>query len=257
MTKPERQDIDSATRLILAQASLGFRTSDYAHLMKSESVQAMTRDEWLVCSDPLAMLCFLHGRGSGRKFRLFAAACARDLLAQAPEQDDEIHHPVYGLAGAITAAESFADGGDEPKWPTLWMVASRLCDVVSDEDVAHSALGFDADVGLWTQPILQVVPEMISRYRIPPHHLCDIFGAVFHVAALDSACWSPTILSLAEMAYDERALPIGHLLPERLVVLADALEEANSTDATLLEHLRSPGPHVRGCWALDLVLAKQ
>ena len=41
-----------------------------------------------------------------------------------------------------------------------------------------------------------------------------------------------------------------------LPVLADALEEAGRTDADLLGHLRSPGPHVRGCWAVDLVLGK-
>src|SRR5688572_16857480 len=41
--------------------------------------------------------------------------------------------------------------------------------------------------------------------------------------------------------------------PHRLSVLADALEEAGAT-GELVAHLRSPGPHVRGCWALDLVL---
>jgi hypothetical protein len=40
-------------------------------------------------------------------------------------------------------------------------------------------------------------------------------------------------------------------------VLADALEDAGCSDAGLLGHLRSPGPHVRGCWALDLVLGKE
>jgi hypothetical protein len=25
----------------------------------------------------------------------------------------------------------------------------------------------------------------------------------------------------------------------------------------LLAHLRSPGPHVRGCWAIDLLLGKE
>jgi hypothetical protein len=39
-------------------------------------------------------------------------------------------------------------------------------------------------------------------------------------------------------------------------VLADALEEAGCADAEILTHLRGPGPHVRGCWALDLVLGK-
>ncbi len=60
---------------------------------------------------------------------------------------------------------------------------------------------------------------------------------------------------LAEIAYQERLLPSGHLDPARLAVLSDALEEAGCTDAEILSHLRSRGPHVRGCWALDLVLA--
>jgi hypothetical protein len=38
-------------------------------------------------------------------------------------------------------------------------------------------------------------------------------------------------------------------------VLADALEEVGGADEALLGHLRGPGPHVRGCWAVDLVLA--
>jgi hypothetical protein len=40
-------------------------------------------------------------------------------------------------------------------------------------------------------------------------------------------------------------------------VLADALEEAGCTDAELLQHLRGPGPHVRGCHLVDLLLAKE
>jgi hypothetical protein len=41
---------------------------------------------------------------------------------------------------------------------------------------------------------------------------------------------------------------------EDLPVLADALEEGGCDQRELLEHLRQPGGHVRGCWALDLVL---
>jgi hypothetical protein len=43
---------------------------------------------------------------------------------------------------------------------------------------------------------------------------------------------------------------------ERLPVLADALEDAGCDDRALLGHLRGPGPHVGGCWALDLILGK-
>jgi hypothetical protein len=38
--------------------------------------------------------------------------------------------------------------------------------------------------------------------------------------------------------------------------LANALEMADCTNAVILKHCREPGPHVRGCWALDLVLGK-
>jgi hypothetical protein len=39
-------------------------------------------------------------------------------------------------------------------------------------------------------------------------------------------------------------------------ILADAPEDSGWTDAALLDHFRGPGPHVRGCWAVDLVLAE-
>jgi hypothetical protein len=39
-----------------------------------------------------------------------------------------------------------------------------------------------------------------------------------------------------------------------LPVLADALEEAGCTDADLLAHCRCGGGHLRGCWAVDLLL---
>ena len=44
--------------------------------------------------------------------------------------------------------------------------------------------------------------------------------------------------------------------PPRLAVLSDALEEAGCAEARLLDHLRGPSPHVRGCWAVDLLLGK-
>ena len=36
------------------------------------------------------------------------------------------------------------------------------------------------------------------------------------------------------------------------------LEQLTGCDnPDILHHLRSPGPHVRGCWALDLVLGNE
>jgi hypothetical protein len=58
------------------------------------------------------------------------------------------------------------------------------------------------------------------------------------------------VAKLAQAIYEERDL-------QRLAVLADALEDAGCDSAEVLGHLRSEGPHVRGCWALDLVLGKR
>jgi hypothetical protein len=43
----------------------------------------------------------------------------------------------------------------------------------------------------------------------------------------------------------------------RAPLLADMLEDAGATDVQLLAHLRGPGPHTRGCFAVDLILGKQ
>jgi hypothetical protein len=62
---------------------------------------------------------------------------------------------------------------------------------------------------------------------------------------------------LAQAAYEQRELPAGTLDVARLAVLADALEEAGHDQVDVLGHLRGPGPHVRGCWAVDLLLGKE
>jgi hypothetical protein len=59
-----------------------------------------------------------------------------------------------------------------------------------------------------------------------------------------------TVPKLAQTIYDERAFA-------RLPILADALEEAGCADAAILDHCREPGPHVRGCWVVDLLLGKE
>jgi hypothetical protein len=89
--------------------------------------------------------------------------------------------------------------------------------------------------------------------------LRDIFGNPFRPVVLDPAwlTWNDgAAVSLAQTVYDDRDLPSGHLDAARLAVLADMLEEAGATDAQLLGHLRSPGPHVRGCFAVDALLGK-
>jgi hypothetical protein len=66
-----------------------------------------------------------------------------------------------------------------------------------------------------------------------------------------------TIIRLAQTLYENRILPAGTLDNTRLLILADALEEAGCMDEQILTHLRSGGEHYRGCWVIDLLLGKQ
>jgi hypothetical protein len=81
----------------------------------------------------------------------------------------------------------------------------------------------------------------------------DIFG-VFDRALTCDPSWrdwnNGTVVKLAQAIYDDRAF-------DRLPILADALEDAGCNNAEILEHCRGPGPHVRGCWVIDLLLSKQ
>jgi hypothetical protein len=83
-----------------------------------------------------------------------------------------------------------------------------------------------------------------------------VFGNIFNPARLHPRWKTQSIKAIAQAAYDERRLPSGELDTARLAILSDALEEAGCTDA-ILHHLRSPGPHVWGCWALDHLLARE
>ena len=61
---------------------------------------------------------------------------------------------------------------------------------------------------------------------------------------------------IAAGIYEERRLPEGTLDSGRLAILTEALLDAGCDNEELIAHCRSPGPHVRGCWALDLILGR-
>jgi hypothetical protein len=86
--------------------------------------------------------------------------------------------------------------------------------------------------------------------------LRDIFGTPQRPVPRLVGWRNQDVLTLAQAAI-ERPLPTGRLDTARLAILADALEEAGCNRADVLEHLRHPGDHVRGCWAVDLVLARR
>jgi hypothetical protein len=82
-----------------------------------------------------------------------------------------------------------------------------------------------------------------------PGLIREVFGNPFRRVRVNPAWLTSTVTELARGIYEERAF-------DRLPILADALMDAGCDDAELLDHCRSAGPHVRGCWVVDLVLGK-
>jgi hypothetical protein len=83
--------------------------------------------------------------------------------------------------------------------------------------------------------------------------LRDIIGNPFQSVSLDPGVlvWEGgTCRKIAQGIYDASAF-------DRMPILHDALLDAGCTDEALLTHCRNPEGHVRGCWAVDLLLAKE
>jgi hypothetical protein len=213
----------------------------------------MHEDQWLSGADPTAMLEFLRARGqaSERKLRLFACACCRGVWHRLSDKCSR---------RAVEVVERFADGQATPQTFRKWHWAAYEAYEVTGEVVyAPYAAGHRVAVlaALDTADAAAVAgQERANQCDL----LRDIVANPFRAEpAIDPACltWNEgTVKRLAEAAYEERSLPDGTLDTVRLAVLADALEEAGCTDEEVLGHLRGPGPHVRGCHVVDILLGK-
>src|SRR5262249_16792147 len=148
------------------------------------------------------------------------------------------------LLRAVALAEEWAEGGARPEGMTAFrhfVVAKERASTAAKETAVFPR---ERPGG----PRARGRGRRLVRCR---------FGHPFRPIQLDPPWVTPAVAGLARAAYDERVLPEGDLDPARLAALADALEEAGGTNAEVLSHLRGPGPHVRGCWAVDLILGKQ
>jgi hypothetical protein len=228
----------------------------------------VTEAEWLACGDPEAMRESLRDKASDRTLRLFMAACCRRVWHAL---DDEEYRQE-----AVEVAEKFADGlasaddlesafGDLTDGNPLHVWDDIANASVADFEefdatslaaaeafeAAVKAVGEDYDRGDAIRRAEGEAQAGLAR--------C-VFGNPFRPAPALAPAWlrwnGGTVSALARAVYEERELPSGHLDPVRLALLADMLEDAGCTDVGILEHLRGPGPHVRGCWVVDLVLGK-
>jgi hypothetical protein len=214
----------------------------------------MTESEWLTCTDPGLMLDSLRGKASERKRRLFTVAVCRGLRGclwdPAPVEAAERY--ADGLAGRaeLEAARAAAIG-----------TAGTLYRHMEAEDVEAGAALIRAVAATEAADSAALgVRAARAGAAVPAWHLLRcLFGTPFRPVAVDPAwlAWhGGAAVKLAAAVYEERELPSGHLDAARLAVLADMLAEAGATDPQLLGHLRSPGPHARGCAAVDALLGR-
>jgi hypothetical protein len=229
----------------------------------------MTDAEWKQCIDPEPMLEFLRGRASERKLRLFAVACCRrvwDLMTEQTHRD------------TVEAAERHVDGlmteeeFEEVMQPVAALWGQRLnatqvqCELSHYMNAAARHLGtgggalYAADFaarGLACRAGKEGEPAYLASLAAEEAAQCNLLRDVFGDPSFPFR-FDPAWLCGQGGPAVERARAIyreGRF--DDLPSLADLLERSGCRDPAVLAHCRGPGPHTRGCWVVDALLAHE
>jgi hypothetical protein len=217
------------------------------------------------------MLRFVCRYTSRRKERLFAAACCWrlgnllsgyccELLTRIESAAD---HPlsVTGTEELINGAMAHADGLSwkmgTPIGSAHWLAANAVWDAAEGKAIGVVDQAADAvttsklDPGAYDAaapgpPTIGDPTELAAQADL----LRRIVGNPFRPVTFSPEWRTGTAIALARQMYESRefgAMPI----------LADALQDAGCENDDMLSHCRGDGPHVRGCWVVDLVLGKE
>jgi hypothetical protein len=221
----------------------------------------MTEAEWLACANHGEMLAFLRGRGSERKLRLFACACARRVWHLLT--DEQIHE-------VVEVAEKFAEG---LMVRDNLLAAAEVARVIYAASTHGTAAVASIGTSITLADAIAAARETATNTRYAEANRgsfgkkniraaarqlqCELLRDIFGNPFCPSLPLSPAVLAwndatvrrIAEAIYAERAF-------SRMPILHDALLDAGCTDEALLMHCRNPEGHVLGCWALDSVLGK-
>jgi hypothetical protein len=188
------------------------------------------------------------------------------------------------LMGALEVIERFADGeasadelrrasegaralagGPFDRAPALLANAVVIAGMQAEPDEWNGRYTMDPFAAGRISTFVWVATGLIPREGLQPRpddnlrdgqrFPGDPYPALFDDIAPRPVSFSPewrtdTAVALARQMYDSRdfgAMPI----------LADALQDAGCDNEGILTHCRGEGPHVRGCWVVDLVLGKE
>jgi hypothetical protein len=237
--------------------------------------------KWLKCKKPEPMLDFLDGIASERKLRLFACFCCRQIwdspldkrskkAVEIAERYADHEASKKDLRKAESMAKKILDAAqkDVDRYQQQWDQSSSE-GWLDDEAMGNMEEAWERSepaYACWlaASEFLDVADaircqELVANVECPgkDEHfeercacfLRDIFGNPFRPVTLDSTWLTLTVTALAQAIYTDRSF-------SDMPILGDCLEEAGCNNAEILNHLRGPGPHCRGCWPLDLILGK-
>lgn len=190
---------------------------------------------------------------------LFATAL-RELGIGVPTHSDAIlavldHNAVLLAEGALDPAAGLRElySVEQSLWPNrvsrgYSKALAPLGPFLTLYAAVEEVLGYGAyreEQGL-PRVVGQRLADLHAEYiRLAKQWCRDRWGALLNPT------WRTSVVVGLAQAID------GELAFGRLPILADALEEAGCDQAAILTHCRQPGPHVSGCWVVDLVLGKK
>ena len=242
-----------------------------------------TEQDWLTCDEPNRLAHHVRNALDLQRFRWLAVEWGR-RIRHLFETDDLPWFDAYAawVAGKGDHPNQVCRDRewypiDRPQWATA---SARFCaDAIRRNDpfeiATHAGLAASEDY-------IQFIPEVVDftkshrgrsktkraseafaqearRAAIREHLACvrvefchqfrDVAGNPFRLVAFRPAWLSSNVVGLAS-AIDAT----GYF--DRLLILADALEEAGCTSEDVLRHCRDEPTHVRGCWVIDNLLGR-
>lgn len=220
----------------------------------------MTEAEWLAATHPYEMLEFVKHTTTNRQSRLFACACCRHiwhLIDQAEFRDAVDTAELIGderVIGKVRKSLAkrlntiYRESWDRPEASRHAAYAALHC---LQKDTGWHPTSHHAAVWAVSATAAASDREGVSQgeYAEQAAFLRDIFGSPFRPVAAKASWLTSTVVAITGGIYQERAF-------DRLPILADALMDAGCDNDDVLAHCRSDGPHVRGCWVVDLVLSR-
>jgi hypothetical protein len=257
----------------------------------------MTEQQWMASSDPDAMLSalvtpdvcddlFSRLYPLERRIRLYAVACCRrvrglmshagsraavehaEYMAEEGRRDPREDHR-RAAEGAIDACTDLASR----RAASAALTASHLRMIrpmemafpfypgpnppIQPEEVfgyaAKTANHCRCAVGLSAVPA-EGKETLLAEQAAQASLLRDVIGNPFRPRPTLDPAWlrwnDGTVARLARGIYEERRF-------QDMPILHDALLDSGCDNQDILDHCEGPGPHVRGCWVLDLLLGKE